>query len=85
MNKAKTAVLGNAAGQVVHLAERTILGGVLGVAATWGLTSLWPPAKLYVERFGYYLQAFSRHYPVIMVGLLAGVLGALLWQAARKG
>jgi membrane-associated phospholipid phosphatase len=85
MNKGKAAALGDTAGQVLHLVERMILGGVLGVALTWALTALWPPSRDYVERCGYYVQTLSRHYPVVMVGLLLGIAGALIWQAYKKG
>jgi hypothetical protein len=72
------------AGRALEVFQRLALGGLCGVGAVWTLTALWPVSRPFVRQFGYQVQKFAGAYPVVLLGLLLGVGGALLWQAFRK-
>jgi hypothetical protein len=72
------------AGQLVELLQRVAFGGLCGVGLLWALTTLLPAAKGVVLQCGRELQRFSGHYPVATLGLLLGIIAALVWTAVKK-
>jgi hypothetical protein len=85
MNKGKTSgAAGAMTGQAVTLGTQTVLGGLCGVGLVWTLNALWPPSRRLVDQFGDGMQNLAQDYPVVLLGLLIGVLGALTWNAVKR-
>jgi len=75
---------GSKSNETAQLLGRMVLGGLCGVGLMWTLTALWPPSQSYVRHFGTHLATLSRSQPVVLIGLLVGSVGTLLWQALKK-
>jgi len=82
MNKGSAAKLQGT--RALELAGRTLTGGLCGIGLMWVLTAMWPPAKPYVYQVGRQIETMSDQHPVVMVGLMAGILASLVWQAAKR-
>jgi hypothetical protein len=72
------------AGSLLTLAQRVVLGALCGVGLVWTVTALWTPSKSYVLGFGHHVSRFSVQYPVVLLGLMLGILVSLLWSAVKK-
>jgi len=84
MNKARSTGLQEVAASLARVLGRTALGALAGVGLVWTLTALVPPSKLYIFQLAGQVQLLSRDYPVVLLGLLAGVCAALLAQSVRR-
>ncbi len=80
----KSSPLAPVAGSAVGVLQRVVLGALCGVGLVWTLTAVWPPCRSYVSGLGHHIGRFSIHNPVVLLGLLLGVFGSLLWSAVKK-
>lgn len=84
MSKTRAAAFTNTAADAARLLGRTLLGGLCGVGLVWTLTAAWPASKPIVQLAGDRIQSLTGDYPVVALGLLAGMGAALLWQALKR-